>query len=160
MIVVLGNKYREIDDSHRLLQPRMIRRPCDVAQIESGEPFRKPVSEFGERSQNLFERPIVVISRVRGSVEKVGGAHLRNSGKDIIYTSVPQRLEVGEVAHVLLDRPSPSWAIKERNGRRSREQRIEPRSGPDQALQDEREVLRLEPEMKNSLEPGGYGNHE
>ena len=160
MIVVLGNEYREIDDPHWLFQPRMIRRPRHVTQIQAGKPSGEAVAESAERFQNLPDRPAVVIRGVRCTVEKVGRTHLRQSGEDIIHPPVPQRLEVGEVAHVLLNRSRPTRAIKQRNGRSAREQRIEPRSRPNQPLQDEREVFRLEFEMKNSFEPGGYGNHE
>ena len=113
MVVVLGHEEAEIDHRHRLLQAWMKRHARQRRRVHRLEPKQDGGPGAPEGVEQIRKRPLVVARLMSLAVVEVGGAEDRRAAIEVLEALFPQRLEVEQVAGMLLNRPAAAGPVHE-----------------------------------------------
>ena len=153
MVVVLGDKETEIDDGHRLLQPRVQRSAREVGPGHERKPFHDSAAGRAEVRENTRDRAIVMPGFVRLAVLQIGRVQLRRALVVIIEPLLPQRFEVRQVSRIFLDGPLAFAPTREDFERQSAHEAGEAFWRTPQALQKFGSDIQVEAELKPAVKP-------
>jgi len=163
VVVVLGHEYAEIQQPHRLLQPRVQRRLGEVRLPTPFQPVQDPSTRHDELLQHRVQPAFVVVGRVGLAVLQVGGGHgLHVAGEDLVDPGLPQLLQVQEVAEVLQGGPLAVGTGRDRGRRRLPQAPLRAAGGVAEALHDVGIAVQgqVEHELPFEPEPGlPHGGH-
>ena len=106
VIVMFRNEVAEIDHRHRLVEPWMARTPRKILWRHLREPRENRHSRSAKCGDQIGGDAIVVLRLVRQPVRRVCGVKHRRAAIEIVEPLIPDRLEVEEMAGMLLNRPA------------------------------------------------------
>ena len=86
MVVVLRNKVQMIHEPHRLLQTRMQHGASKEGRLKFSYAIHQTESRCAELSQNLCQRPSIVIGFMSLEIAQVGDGECISTSEKIVHT--------------------------------------------------------------------------
>jgi hypothetical protein len=108
VIVVFGDEKAKIDDRHRLLESRVVRRELQLGVAQRLELRYEVALQLSEFRDNVLERTSVVVGGPRCPVFQIGRPKCAHTAQEILDPSRPEALEIAEMAGVVRNRPGAS----------------------------------------------------
>jgi hypothetical protein len=148
MVVVLGHKIQMIHKPHGLLQTWMQHGASKERRLKCPHAICETESRSAELSQNLNQLASIVVGFMGLAIGQVReGEHVSTCEK-VVYTRHPQRLQIEQMAGVLLGRPLVCRPIDQHVARYAAQYLFDPRRNASQADADARVLLRREREVE------------
>jgi len=99
---MLGNKKEQIGRRHRLAQPRVQRRCCQLRIVKLFETENNLFTYLSKCCEDLFRFPRIMVRLIGPAVAQIRRAQFASAGEQIIKAAFPKRFEIEQVACVFL----------------------------------------------------------
>ena len=153
VIVVFRNEVAEIDQRHRLVEPWMSRNPREILRRHLREPRENRHSRSAKCGDQIAGDAIVVPRLVSPAVRQVCGVKRRRAAIEIVEPLIPERLEVEEMAGMLLNRPAAIRPVHPNVGRHPGEDGAGAIRGQGQPIQQRGGLGHRHTEHEGAIEP-------
>lgn len=158
VIVMLAYEKGQVEKPHRRLEARVKRRARPGAVVRCFQPVDQHAARFSEPGQQIGQRAGVVVRLMGPPVVQVGRPESGTPGSEVVDPPKPQRLEISQVAHVLLNAPAVGASPGEHQGRKAPGPLFEPARRSPKPLQEIRRHPDGKIEGELALEPGVQGH--
>ena len=159
MIVMLRSEECDVDKAHGCAQARMARGAFESRPVRPIQNRDELKPKGAEPLEQIIERSRVMVRFIRAAIGQIGNGELAPPLQQLLCAPDPERLQVTEVADVLLDRPRVVETRGERGGRERANAFFNPCRAPAESLQDVRKAREGEVERELSFKPGLQGTH-
>jgi hypothetical protein len=154
VVVVLCREEGHVDGAHRPLQARVHGLRCEGLSVETLEPVEQRGAAGREVGEHGFERAVVV-PRIPGrAVLDVPSRQGGDAALQLVESPQVQRLEIVQVADVVLDRPLAVATARELAGRQSAHGVRDPHLRAAQAREEHVDAFDREVERELAGDPG------
>lgn len=130
MVVVFGDEGGQIDEAHSHTQALVQRLSRENLRTHSGQQLHQVHSGLAKENQQVDDIPAIVIGVFRPSIRHVRRSQDLFASDHLLHPMGPESLHVGQMPHVLLDRPALTRPFRQRRCRKAPDALLEPRRRP------------------------------
>jgi hypothetical protein len=159
MIVVLRGEEGQIKQPHVDLEAWMARRPEPVGLIGPLKLCDQVGPSQLESGEQISQRAPVVTGLVGLAILQVGRLEREAAHGDVLDAGLPQRLEIPQMADVLLYRPAILYSRDQASRGEAPKPMFKARGSPSEPLDEPRSRGNGEVKGEAALEPRLSGNH-